>query len=487
MPFCLQDVSSGRGFFNNAFDSDARSYFSAAGITPASATPTAYDQAATFNGTNQYLSCAFSTLGASFSVSAWINPSVISDYRLLVSGNTNGDFNVSIDPSGRVNAGSAYISNDITSSTSLVANQWYNVVVTGDGSFLKIYINGNNVATASQTKAYPITSSIQINGINGLNYLFNGSIAGVGYWTSALNLAQVSDLYNGGIGRSPSYICFQSSYSIYLVSYWALNETSGASVYVDFNEVHNLTPYNTPTNSVGPIATTTASSQSLINTFVKGIKRLGLWNSMVCWPLRSSQNASSTQTAYSLGGLGSYNGSLVNNPTYASQGIYSGSNSGFLNTNYNLNFYNSAYSVLGVCRFDSNYSIVVPRIFGQNNSAPCIYNISSPATSSVGAMWNGSNNYNVIPSADWTQRTFSGLSNNGSGTSLGTINGNYQTSTTPTTPPFTYQLHFMKGEIWNWSGDASFAALVNTNLNQSTIELVRSLYKSTLGLGLSLA
>jgi hypothetical protein len=60
-----------------------------------------------------------------------------------------------------------------------------------------------------------------------------------------------------------------------------------------------------------------------INDFVKGIKALGLWNSMVCWPLRSSQNAGTGSIAYSLGGLGTYNGTLVNGPTWGADGVTS--------------------------------------------------------------------------------------------------------------------------------------------------------------------
>jgi hypothetical protein len=58
-----------------------------------------------------------------------------------------------------------------------------------------------------------------------------------------------------------------------------------------------------------------------INLFVKGIKNLGLWENMVCWPLRSAQNAGTGSTAYSLGGLGTYNGTLVNGPTWGTDGI----------------------------------------------------------------------------------------------------------------------------------------------------------------------
>jgi hypothetical protein len=53
-----------------------------------------------------------------------------------------------------------------------------------------------------------------------------------------------------------------------------------------------------------------------IRDFAKGVNDLGLWDSMVCWPLRSSQNYGSGTTAFSLGGLGRFDGTLVNSPTW---------------------------------------------------------------------------------------------------------------------------------------------------------------------------
>ena len=66
---------------------------------------------------------------------------------------------------------------------------------------------------------------------------------------------------------------------------------------------------------------TDATAKTQINSFVKGIKDLGLYNNMVCWPLRSSQNAGTGTTAYSLGGLGTFNGTLVNSPSWGVDGI----------------------------------------------------------------------------------------------------------------------------------------------------------------------
>jgi hypothetical protein len=69
------------------------------------------------------------------------------------------------------------------------------------------------------------------------------------------------------------------------------------------------------------IATSGATDETAINRFVIGIKNLGLWNDIVCWPLRSAQNAGTGSTAYSLGGLGTYNGTLVNGPTWDTDGV----------------------------------------------------------------------------------------------------------------------------------------------------------------------
>jgi hypothetical protein len=72
---------------------------------------------------------------------------------------------------------------------------------------------------------------------------------------------------------------------------------------------------------------TDAAGRAQLNEFVRGVKQLGLWNSMVCWPLRSTQNAGTGTTAFSLGGLGTFNGTLVNGPAWDANGIiYDGVN-----------------------------------------------------------------------------------------------------------------------------------------------------------------
>ncbi len=55
--------------------------------------------------------------------------------------------------------------------------------------------------------------------------------------------------------------------------------------------------------------------------FTRGVKALGLWQNMVAWSLRDYQNAGTGSTVYSLGGLGVFNGTMVNSPTWGSGGL----------------------------------------------------------------------------------------------------------------------------------------------------------------------
>lgn len=78
---------------------------------------------------------------------------------------------------------------------------------------------------------------------------------------------------------------------------------------------------------------TDATAKNQINAFVKGMKDLSLYNNMICWPLRSAQN-SGTSTAYSLGGLGIYNGTLGNSPTWGTDGITFNGTTQYISTTY---------------------------------------------------------------------------------------------------------------------------------------------------------
>lgn len=67
--------------------------------------------------------------------------------------------------------------------------------------------------------------------------------------------------------------------------------------------------------------------------FITGAKALGIWQNIVCWPLRLNQNIQTGNTVYSLGGFGTYNGTLVNAPTRELNGMYfQSANSQYIST-----------------------------------------------------------------------------------------------------------------------------------------------------------
>jgi hypothetical protein len=117
------------------------------------------------------------------------------------------------------------------------------------------------------------------------------------------------------------------------------------------------------------ITTSGATDKEGIDQFVKGVKNLGLWNSMVCWPLRSAQNAGTGTTAYSLGGLGTLNGTLVNGPTWASNGLdFDGNNDRVTLPNGSFGTGNAATSIWAFLKNDTTTSRMIVLSQGDNNS-----------------------------------------------------------------------------------------------------------------------
>lgn len=64
-----------------------------------------------------------------------------------------------------------------------------------------------------------------------------------------------------------------------------------------------------------------------IDNFIKGLKQLNLWSNSICFLMRSQHNIGTGNTILSLGGGENVIGSLVNSPTWGSNGItFSGTN-----------------------------------------------------------------------------------------------------------------------------------------------------------------
>jgi hypothetical protein len=238
------------------------------------------------------------------------------------------------------------------------------------------------------------------------------------------------------------------------------------------------------------IAASGATDRWNIQQFVKGVKALGLWDDMVCWPLRSAQNAGAGTTAYSLGGLGAFNGTLVNGPTWGADGIdFDGSDDRVTLPNGSFGTGNAATSIWAFLKNDTNAVRMVVLSQGNNNTSTDGFVVESPSFAVVDDSANIAFTANVIAakSTDWkslfvgnTTDGFSG-NNGGSVTSFVLSNAINKSGTDCSI-----------GAFGNPAGIAPFdgkiSAVIRINATPTT-QLngdIYTLYKNTLGTGLGL-
>jgi hypothetical protein len=126
-----------------------------------------------------------------------------------------------------------------------------------------------------------------------------------------------------------------------------------------------------------------------IDNFIKGLKQLGLWSNTVCWLLRSQQNLGTGTIALSLGGLGNYNGTLVNTVTWGSNGVQSGGVS--LTSRINIStdirrVINYGTSIFGVVSNNNDDNYYIFQVADSNDGNPTYPSIAVNQASGLGVV-----------------------------------------------------------------------------------------------------
>jgi hypothetical protein len=222
-----------------------------------------------------------------------------------------------------------------------------------------------------------------------------------------------------------------------------------------------------------------------INAFVVGVKSLGLWDSMVCWPLRSSQNAGTGLTAYSLGGLGTFNGTLVNGPTWGPDGVVFNSNS-------------SSRVQTSLMRSSTPLTLTMVANFSGKNGGGVDdwsngFGFAANGAPNLGANADGTafGVNRIYVSDGFTVPITTGSYFFQSATMTSTTIDNYLNGLTnqgslSVTPWANGPLVFGGHTSQYFNGKVSFGMFTDTLLSSSTKALLSSLYKQTLGQGLGL-
>jgi hypothetical protein len=243
------------------------------------------------------------------------------------------------------------------------------------------------------------------------------------------------------------------------------------------------------------VNTSGATDRAAINYFVKGIKRLGLWSSMVCWPLRSTQNAGTGSTAYSLGGLGTYNGTLVNGPTWGADGITLDGSNDYILANLPFNIkQSSVFQVNKIVNPASGFETYFGA--GDASSISGSENLLIHQGSSFGSgIGITQSNQNIVENSTSNGSNFFAISFNGGATSFSgktisgsnvTISGNYVSNACVNCGKLGIGCHFFVDVP---VGNSNINVAINVVFQNSNVDLqnlVYPLYKTTLGQGLGL-
>ena len=246
---------------------------------------------------------------------------------------------------------------------------------------------------------------------------------------------------------------------------------------------------------IGRAKITDVVAQNAINDFVLGIKNLGLYNNMVCWPLRSSQNAGTGTTAYSWGGLGTFNGTLTNGPAWGANGIVLSSIAHEITLPDSPSLYNSrtGFVVFSPSSTSNNQNLIEFQDNATLQGWYCLFRygggdgesgIKFAATRNSTASGNNPSGQLALLNSFQTgaftaNNTSDNLFRNGSLVSDGARTG--LLALNPTGPRAVRQLFGNTSSMVGSFGFVSTSTLTNANITS-----LHALYKTTLGAGLGL-
>jgi hypothetical protein len=244
-----------------------------------------------------------------------------------------------------------------------------------------------------------------------------------------------------------------------------------------------------------------ATDLANIDAFVRGVKDLGLWESMVCWPLRSTQNAGTGTTAYSLGGLGAFNGTLTDGPTWGADGMtFDNASAQYISTGFSFDPATLSTGVATIVKPTDSYPTGDSReICGNRQNAAVNFYKNINGTQdivifdSVADHNNAAVNSRIGTTFANTRHFAGGFVNSATRQYLNQANATTATATSTggaiTSGSHAFQIG--RGGTYStartWTGEISVVTLIRrSTITAQDIESLRTLYKQTLGTGLGL-
>ena len=213
------------------------------------------------------------------------------------------------------NTGSGYV--DYLYQWTPVANTWYYLAWTANGTNVTIYINGVAVSTQAQngTECNSPSSNLYIGSGNGGGYPFLGQIEDYSLWNSALTSTQIAEIYNNYAYTTTNY---PNNALIRQFSSPEPSITAGSSTNTLYTTGTWVSPaINTIWNGGwgdGSTSTSTAFTATVANTSSSQTVDVKIRSS-------SSSSAISSATYYDIGTISSGTTLSVDRSTFTSLGI----------------------------------------------------------------------------------------------------------------------------------------------------------------------
>lgn len=179
------------------------------------------------DGANDYLSISASSysISGNKSFSVWVKPTSGSYHYLWGYGSNlyalyfdSSAVSIRMWPSGQ-GGGSGRTYQRMVSPVTFSLNSWYNIIITGDGTTLKLYVNGQPAAsTYTDNDDWYFETALRA-GASGAS--FSGLVDEFAFFNSTLTSSEVSAIYGSG---TPSSL---SSYSPHL--WWRMGDDDGGT------------------------------------------------------------------------------------------------------------------------------------------------------------------------------------------------------------------------------------------------------------------
>ena len=227
--------------------------------------------------------------------------------------------------------------------------------------------------------------------------------------------------------------------------------------------------------------------------FTRGMKALDLWRSTVCWPMRNYQNVGSGATVYSLGGLGIFNGTAVNSPTWGSNGFtFSNPSVGTNTQRINLStalgtsginsFTYGAASINSIANFNRILDIQNGTTTGRNPFLTMGYNNQQGFQ-----LPNTPSGIDVALSKVISLNAFNSVIGSKVGNLVRvSLNASLTDTATTTAAGFVIPATTTESGIRYLNGTVAIALIGRFDANTTLVTIVNNLYKNTLGNGLGL-